>query len=371
MAKRPQALRARAARRPAKSAVARKQANAALKRELAQALERQAATADVLKVISRSTFDLRTVFETLAESAVRLCAAERGLVFRVDGEILRFVVGHNVSPEFRDFLERNPIVPGRNTNAGRAAIERRTVHNLDVQNDPEYSYGGSSVDPYRTVLAVPMLRGDELFGVFVIYRHEVRPFSDSQIALMETFADQAVIAIENTRLISETRQALERQTATAEVLQVINSSPGDLAPVFDAMLERATRLCEARFGVLWLYEGERFRAGAVHAVPALFAEFCRHPVAVDAGASLVGIARGDSFVHVADLAATELYKTGNPLRCAVVDLGGARTLLSVPLRKDDALLGAFTIYRQEVKSFSNKQIALLENFAAQAVIAME
>jgi len=175
-------------------------------RDLSEALDQQTATAEVLKVISRSTFDLQTVFETLTESAVRLCSAERGLVFRFDGQLLRFTVGHNVSPEFRDFLEGNPIVPGRNSNSGRAALERRTVHNLDVQNDPEYSYGGSRVDPYRTVLAVPMLRGGELFGVFVIYRHEVRPFTDSQVALMETFADQAVIAIQNVRLFEQVQE---------------------------------------------------------------------------------------------------------------------------------------------------------------------
>src|SRR5215469_309727 len=263
MAKRRQALgKARAARKPAKPPVDLKQEIAGLKRELAEAFERQAATsdaltatADVLKVISRSTFDLQTVLKTLAESAVRLCSAERCLVFRFDGQLLQFAVGHNVSPEFRDFLERNPITPGRGSNAGRAALERGTVHNLDVREDPEYSYGGSRVDPYRTVLAVPMLRADQLFGVFVIYRHEVLAFSDSQIALMETFADQAVIAIENTRHLTEQREALERQTATAEVLQVINSSPGDLAPVFDAMLDKALGLCGAAFGILWTHDG--------------------------------------------------------------------------------------------------------------------
>ena len=243
MAKRGQSLpKARAVRRPAKPTLDSKQRIAELERQLAQEREQRAATSealtatsDVLKAISRSTFDLKRLLETLAASAVRLCSAERALVWRFDGQPLRFTVGHNVSPEVLDLLEHNPITPGRNSNAGRAALERRTVHNLDVQNDPEYTYGGSRVDPYRTVLAVPMHKADELVGVFVIYRHEVRAFTDSQIALMETFADQAVIAIENVRLFEdlqrrtrELSESLEQQTASSEVLRVISSSPGEL-----------------------------------------------------------------------------------------------------------------------------------------------
>jgi GAF domain len=273
-AKRKQAPPKVAARRHAKPAADLELELTAVRRELEQALERQTATSDVLKIISRSTFDLPTVLEKLAESAVRLCSAERGLVFRFDGQLLRFAVGHNVSPEFRNFLERNPITPGRDSNAGRAALERGTVHNPDVRADPEYRYGGSRVDPYRTVLAVPMLRADELIGVFVIYRHEVRPFSDGQIALMETFADQAVIAIGNVRLLDELQQrtrdlseSLEQQTATSEVLRVVSSSPGELAPVFETMLANAARLCEAEFGVLSLYDGDAFQTVALHNVP--------------------------------------------------------------------------------------------------------
>jgi signal transduction histidine kinase len=220
MAKRKQAVRrARTVRRSAKPPLDLNRENAALRRELAQARERQAATSDVLKVIGRSAFDLPTVLEMLGHSAVRLCSAERALVFRFDGQLLQFAVGHNVSPEFRDFLERNPIRLGRDSNAGRAALERHTVHNLDVRKDPEYSYGGARVDPYRTVLAVPMLRADELFGVFVIYRHEVRAFTDSQIALMETFADQAVIAIENVRLFDEVQARTRELTKSLDELR--------------------------------------------------------------------------------------------------------------------------------------------------------
>jgi two-component system, NtrC family, sensor kinase len=174
-----------------------------LKRELAQERGALAATADVLKAISCSTVDVQTVLETLVATALRLCSAERGFVLRLDGQALHYAAGHNNSPENRDFVKSHPVPLVRTTISGRAALERRTVHVPDVRNYPDYSYGGIDVDPYRTVLAVPMCKAEQVVGVFVIYRHEVRPFTDSQIALMETFADQAVIAIENTRLLSE------------------------------------------------------------------------------------------------------------------------------------------------------------------------
>jgi len=367
VAKRKHALRkARAVKRAAKPAVTSKQEIAALKRELAQALERQAATSDVLKVISRSAFDLSTVLEMLVESAVRLCSAQRGFVLRFDGQLLQFAVGRNVSPEFRTFLEDNPLTLGHGSNAGRAAIERRTVHNLDVQNDPEYSYGGSRVDPYRTVLAVPMLRADQLFGVFVIYRHAVRAFSDSQIALMESFADQAVVAIENARLISETREALEQQTATAEVLQVINSSPGDLAPVFDAILQKAHSLCSVAYGALHLYEDGSFHAVALHGQPEAFAERLRQGYCPGPKHPAWPLLEGARFAQVADIAEVD-----DPTARAAFELGGLRTVLFIPLRKDNRLLGQIVASRKEVKLFTEKEIALLQNFAAQAVIAIE
>jgi two-component system NtrC family sensor kinase len=335
--------------------------------DLSESLQHQTATADVLKVISRSTFDLQTVFETLAESAVRLCSAERGLVFRFDGQLLRFTVGHNVSPEFRDFLQGNPIVPGRNSNAGRAALERRTVHNLDVQNDPEYNYGGSRVDPYRTVLAVPMLKGGELFGVFVIYRHEVRSFTDSQIALMETFADQAVIAIENTRLISETREALDQQTATADVLKVISRSTVDLETVLNTLAETVARLCRADQALVFRRRDDLYHLTASHGLSKEAHEFMlAHPVPRDRGTLSGRVELERRAIHIPDVVQDPDYTYWEGQRTQ-----GQRTMLGVPLLREDSLVGIFSITRTRVDPFTTKEIELATTFADQAVIAIE
>jgi len=250
------------------------------------------------------------------------------------------------------------------------------VHLLDAKDEAAYPAVPSrralvDLGGARTVLAVPLRKDGILLGSFALYRQEVRPFSDKQIALLQNFAAQAVIAMENARLLTETREALEQQTATAEVLQVINSSPGDLAPVFAAMLEKATRLCQAASGVMWTYDGECLHAAALRGVPPPFAEYLREPFRPHPEMALGHVLMGEPLVISRDLGAEELYQSGNPLRRAIVDLGAARSAVTVSLRRDDALLGIFTIYRQEVRPFSDKEIALLENFAAQAVIAME
>src|SRR6516162_5314726 len=346
--------------------------------ELRESLQQQTATADVLKVISRSTFDLQTVLDTLVETAARLCDARRAVIFKRDGDSYHGVAFYNSSPENVDFVKSHPITPGRHTIGARVALERRIVQVADVQADPDYRYVLRDVDPIRTVLGVPMFREDDLIGIVVLYKLEVQPFTDKQIELVTTFADQAVIAIENVRLFEaeqqrtqELAESLEQQTATSDVLRVISSSPGDLAPVFDAMLKKATQLCGAGFGTLWIYDGERFSAAATHALPAALAEFVRKPVPAAASASFVDIVRGQDLVHLPDLAATELYHAGNRIRRAFVDLGGARTMISVALRKDNVLLGALNVYRQKVRPFSDKETALVRSFAAQAVIAIE
>jgi len=350
--------------------------------DLTESLEQQTATSEVLKVISKSTSDLQAVFDTMAENAVRLCEAERAYIFRFDGVFLRAVAAYNVGPENWDFVNRNPIAPGRHSVSARAALERRTVQVPDVQTDPEYAYVIRDVEPIRTVLAVPIVKGNDLIGTITIYRIEVRSFTDKQVALVETFADQAVIAIENTRLLNELRQrtadlteSLEQQTATAEVLRVISSSPSDLAPVFQTMLANATRLCDATFGLLLLYEGDwRFRVVAMSNVPPAFAELRKREPIFEASRQ-TGLGRAvatKDVVHIADYAEEAIYKEQrHPAAVALGDLGGARTYLVVPMLKDKQIIGVIAIYRQQVQPFTDKQIELVQNFAAQAIIAIE
>ena len=352
---------------------------ARLARELGEAREQQAATSELLKVIGRSTLDLQPVFETLAENAVRLCEAKRSFIYRFDGQYLRVVATHNASPELRAFVEQNPIAPGRGSATARAALERRTVQVLDAQGDPEYTYGSRHVDPFRTIITIPILKGNELFGAIGTYRHEVRAFTERQISLLETFADQAVIAIENVRLFDEVQartrelsEALEQQTATLEVLGVISSSPGELEPVFQAMLANAVRICEAKFGTLYLREGDAFRAAALHNAPPAFVEFWqRGPHRPGASTVLSRVLRTKEVVHISDITADQAYIERDPLFIAAAELGGFRTVLAVPMLKEADVLGAIYIYRQEVWPFSDKQIALLASFASQAVIAIE
>jgi GAF domain-containing protein len=354
--------------------------NARLLNELREAVQQQTATADVLEVISRSAFDLHAVFETVTESSVRLCAADRAFIFRFDGELLRMVVAVNSSQEFKEFVEQNPIRPGRHSAAARAALQRRTVHIPDVQADPEFTYGAKDFEAVRTVLAVPILKGDDLLGVMIMNRLEARSFSKQQIALVETFADQAAIAIENVRLLDELRQrtddlseALEQQTATSDVLEVISSFPGDLQPVFAAMLDNAARICDANFGNIFRWDGEALWLVATHNTPPAFSEHRRRvPFRPNQANPIGNMLKANAIIHVADLAQDERYiQKSDPEVAAAVELGGIRTFVAVPMLKDDKLIGVVILYRQEVRPFSDKQIELVRNFAAQAVIAIE
>jgi PAS domain S-box-containing protein len=339
---------------------------------LQESLDYQTATGDVLKVISRSTFDLQPVFDTLLEAAAALCETASSALAIRQGDVYRYVATVRSSREYDQALRSLSFVPGRSNGVQRALLERKVVHIVDARADPDYDFPpATNLAGVRTVLSVPMFRQDEVIGVITLTRHEVKPFTERQIELVRTFADQAGIAIENARLINETREALEQQTATAEILQVINSSPGELAPVFDAMLEKAMRLCEASFGAMQRRDGDRFHLAAARNVPAPFVAFLAQPFDVQPGVSLDRLIRGEPIVHIVDVRETEAWPQGNPGYRALTELARARTVLWISLRKDSTVLGAFVLYRTEVRPFTDKQIALLQSFGAQAVIAMD
>ena len=269
-------------------------------------------------------------------------------------------------------MRQNPLAPGRATTTGRVALEGKMVHIPDVLADPEYAFPkGQQLGGYRSNLGVPLLRDGVPIGAFVLMRPVVKPFSDKQIELVETFADQAVIAIENVRLLNELRESLQQQTATADVLKIISSSPGELEPVFNAMLESAVRICDAKFGHLWLREDDTLRVGATYGAPEAFAAYFRkEPIFRPKPETGLGqLLRTKQLFQLSDIAAVPTY--GDTLREATIKLAGARSLVGVPMVKDDEVIGAIVIYRQEVRPFTDKQIELVQNFAAQAVIAIE
>jgi GAF domain-containing protein len=349
-----------------------------LKRELTEAHRREAATAEVLKIISHSTFDLQIVLDGLIESAVRLTGAEAGLILRQDGECYRPAAFYGASSELIEVAKQNPIPPGRGSATGRAILEGRVVHVHDVLADPEYTWTGREASELRTILAVPMVREGSVIGVIVVRRSRVQPFTDKQIELLTSFADQAVIAIENTRLFEEVQartrelqEALEQQTAASEVLSVISSSAGELEPVFRTILSNAMRICRAEFGNLILYDAEGFRLAAMEGAPPEYAAFWRGAVQVSPQTGLGRLARGKQVVHIPDITTEQAYTNRDPLRVATVEILGARSFLAVPMLKEEALHGAIVIYRQEVRPFTDRQIELVKSFASQAVIAIE
>jgi GAF domain-containing protein len=347
---------------------------ATLAEQLNEALQ-QAATAEVLKVISRSTFDLQTVLDTLVESAGRLCAADQAGIRIAKGGTYHHVARWGYAPNYV-----SPPVPlGRGSTTGRAFIERRTIHIHDVLADPEYEVKEAIALGLRTMLAVPLMREGTPIGAIILQRRAVRPFTERQIELLETFADQAVIAIENVRLFDEIQartkelaESLEQQTATSEVLQVISSSPSELPPVFDAMLENATRICGAKFGNMLLRENGAFRRVAIYGAPPEWtAKQINAAFRFGRGSTLDRVVSTKRPVHTTDLMAEQSYIDRLPGIVDLVEGAGARTVLNVPMLKDNEVIGIIAIYRQEVRPFSDKQVELLTNFARQAVIATE
>jgi signal transduction histidine kinase len=347
---------------------------AQLTRERDEALEQQAATAEVLKVISSSPGELEPVFQTMLANAVRICEAKFGMLMlhrKSEGSFdARVMVG--APPALVDALLQKPFKPQPGVPLDRMMRTKKAVHTIDAAAE-HVKPRSAELAGARTHITVPMLKQNELIGALSIFRQEVRPFTDKQIELVSNFAAQAVIAIENTRLLNELRQrtddlseALEQQTATSEILQVISSSPGELEPVFVAMLNNAVRICEATFGVLFRYDGGTFDPAAWRGVPPAYEEHLqrRGSFRPDEGAPLHRLLKTQEVVHTCDELAER--SPGPAAR-----FGGARSLIAVPMRKENELIGAFVIYRTEVRPFTNKQVELVQNFANQAVIAIE
>ena len=336
-------------------------------RERDEALEQLAATAEILRVIRASPADAQPVFETIVRNAVSLCGSLFANVFRFDGELLHFVASHNVGPSYVDLMKaKYPMRPDSSQVAGRVLLTKSVVRLEDALTDTDYDQRFPRAMRWRRLLGVPMLREGDPLGVIVVGWAEAGPVPKVQEELLKTFADQAVIAIENVRLFSETKEALEQQTATSEVLKVISSSPGELEPVFKAMLENATRVCDAKFGILFRYEGGLFHSAASLDVPPAFADFLdkQGSFAPKPGQLFGRLCQSKKVIHVLDRAT-------DPDPSPSVRYGGARTSIAVPMLKESELIGAFFIYRSEVRPFTDKQIELVKNFAAQAVIAIE
>jgi GAF domain-containing protein len=348
--------------------------------DLSEALEQQTATSEVLKVISSSPGELKPVFEAILENATRICEAKFGNLFLYADNSFRIAAQKNAPPAYAERWRQRPvIVVGDNPHnpLDRLAASKSVIDIPDlmaetgyIERDPRFVALVEAAGA-RTHLAVPMLKDNELVGAISIFRQDVCPFTGKQIELVQNFAAQAVIAIENARLLNELRESLQQQTATADVLRVISSSTGNLEPVFDAILENATQICQARFGTLNLCEGDALRRVALHNPPPEYAMrrgevFHPHPAG-----GLGYVVRTKQIAHIDDIRTSQPYLEGDRAVVGIADLAGARTVLIVPMLKEDELVGAITLYRQEVFSFTDKQIELVRNFAAQAVIATE
>ena len=327
----------------------------------------------MLKVISRSTFDLRAVLDTLVESAVRLCEADSAAIYRPNHDAYQYVASYGYSREYEEYMRGHPIILGRGSVIGRTVLDRKTVHVGDVQADPEYALVDQrSVGKYRTVLGVPLMREGTPIGVIVLSRNTMSPFNEKQIGLVTTFADQAVIAIENVRLFDEVQartrdlsESLQQQTATADVLKIISRSTFDLKSVLQTLVESAARLCDADKGTITRQIDGVFYRAESWGFPAEIMERWRNvPVTPERGSAAGRALLEGRTVHIPDADIDPDYS---------FDMAGAsmRSMLGVPMLREGAPIGVLALARSDVRPFTEKQIELVSTFADQAAIAIE
>jgi signal transduction histidine kinase len=343
--------------------------------DLTESLEQQTATSKVLDVISRSAFDLQAVFETVAESSVRLCGADRAFIWRFDGELLRIAVAFNAPQEIKDFVSQNPIRPGRNSASGRAALERRTVHIPDVLADPEYSYGGKNAEAIRTLLSVPILKGDDLLGTLGIYHlGVVRPFTDKQIALVESFADQAAIAIDNVRLLDALRhrtdelgRSVGELRALGEVSQAVNSTL-DLETVLSTIVAKAVELSGTEAGAIYGYDEhmQEFRLRATHGMDQELIEVLTQRQINLADPTIAAIFAHREPTQVADLREEAVSDLNG-----IILLAGYRARMVAPLLRGEDIIGMLVVRRRSPGEFAKNIVDIIKTFAAQSALAIQ